>query len=73
MLLELELGGLADKLFGFLGVLETWQLNDDAVRAELLDLRLGHAIGIDPSFDDVEDALYGGSLLVGRDLTEISL
>src|SRR5205085_12206913 len=56
-----------------LGVLEAWQLNDDAVRAEHLNLGLCDAIGVDAPRDDVEDALHRCALLVGRHLAEVSL
>src|SRR5207248_8366399 len=73
LLFEFELGRLTNQLLGFLGVLEAWQLDDDAVSAEHLDLRLGDAVRVDAPRDDVEDTLHGRALLVGGYLAQISL
>jgi hypothetical protein len=73
LLHEFQLGGLADEPLGFLGVLETGQLDDDAVRAKRLDFRLGHAVGVHAALDHVQHALHGGGLLVGWHVGQVGL
>ena len=57
--LELEQRGLADQILGALHVLDTGQLDDDAVRALPLNDRLGHAELIDAVADHLLGPVHG--------------
>ena len=60
--IELQASGGADLGLGALGVLHRWQADGDLLAARALDLRLGHAEGVDAlahRLDRVVDRLLG--------------